>query len=205
VNRIGRTGRAGKQGTAITFITPSEYRKLMFIQRIAKTDIKKSKVPNVKDIIKAKKKKINEDITAINSEEIDDTYYNWAKKLLNNNNQTQILAKLLNYCFDDKLNPGLYKEIKDLSGKNRKIEMEGRTRLFVALGKEDKISPNKLVKFIIQNTGVGNSVIDQVEVYNNFSFITVPFKEAEIILGVFQKKSGNRKSLVVKARKKQTK
>jgi len=202
VNRIGRTGRAGKQGTAITFITPSEYRKLMFIKRIAKTDIKKSRVPNVKDIIKAKKKKIDEDITAINSEEIDDTYYNWAKKFLNNNNSTQILAKLLNYCFDDKLNPGLYNEIKDLSGKNRKIEMEGRTRLFVALGKKDKISPNKLVKFIIKNTGVRNSAIDQVGVYSDFSFITVPFKEAEIILNVFQKKSGKKKSLIVKAKKK---
>jgi ATP-dependent RNA helicase DeaD len=205
VNRIGRTGRAGKQGTAITFITPSEYNKLMFIKRIAKTDIKKSRVPNVKDIVKAKKKKINEDITAINSEEIDNTYYNWAKKLLDDNNSTQILAKLLSYCFDNELNPGLYNEIKDLSGKNRRIEMEGRTRLFVALGKKDKISPSKLVKFIIKNTGVKNSAIDQVEVYDNFSFITVPFKEAEIILNVFQKISGKRKSLVVKARKKQTK
>ena len=202
VNRIGRTGRAGKQGTAITFITPSEYNKLMFIQRIAKTDIKKSKVPNVKDIINAKKKKISEDITAINSEEIDNTYYNWAKKLLDNTNPTQILAKLLNYSFDDKLNPGLYNEIQDLSGRNRKIEMEGRTRLFVALGKKDNISPSKLVKYIFQNTGVKNSAIDQVEVYNDFSFITVPFKEAKTILGVFQKKSGNKKSLVVKARKK---
>ncbi|MBA7518303.1 DEAD-box ATP-dependent RNA helicase CshA [subsurface metagenome] len=205
VNRIGRTGRAGKQGTAITFITPSEYNKLMFIKRIAKTDIKKSRVPNVKDIVKAKKKKINEDITAINSEEIDNTYYNWAKKLLDDNNSTQILAKLLSYCFDNELNPGLYNEIKDLSGKNRRIEMEGRTRLFVALGKKDKISPSKLVKFIIKNTGVKNSAIDQVEVYNNFSFVTVPFKEAEIILGVFQKKSGKKKSLVVKAKKKQIK
>jgi len=81
--------------------------------------------------------------------------------------------------------------------------MEGRTRLFVALGKKDKLSPSKLVKFIMQNTGVRNSAIDQVEVYNDFSFITVPFKEAEIILGVFQKKSGNRKkSLVVKAKAK---
>lgn len=204
VNRIGRTGRAGKQGTAITFITPSEYRRLMFIQRIAKTDIKKSRVPNVKDIIKAKKNKINEDIVAINSEEIDSTYYNWAKKLLDNNNPTQILAKLLNYSFDDKLNPGLYSEIKDLSDKNRKIELEGRTRLFVALGKKDKISPSKLVKFIIQNTGVRNSAIDQVGVYDNFSFITVPFKEAEIILSIFQKKSGKKKSLVVKAKKKKT-
>ena len=80
--------------------------------------------------------------------------------------------------------------------------MEGTTRLFVALGKKDQISPSKLVKFIIQNTGVRNSAIDQVEVYNDFSFITVPFKEAKTILGVFQKKSGNKKSLVVKARKK---
>lgn len=203
VNRIGRTGRAGKQGTAITFITPSEYNRLMFIQRIAKTDIKKSKVPNVKDIIKAKKKKINEDIAAINSEGIDNTYYNWAKELLDNANSTQILAKLLNYSFDDKLNPGLYNEIQDLSDRSRKIVIEGKARLFVALGKKDKISPSKLVKFIIQNTGVRNSAIDQVEVYDDFSFITVPFKEAEIILGVFQKKSGNRtKSLVVKAKAK---
>ncbi|MEA1940024.1 MAG: DEAD/DEAH box helicase [Candidatus Caldatribacteriota bacterium] len=203
VHRIGRTGRAGKGGTAITFITPSEYNKLMFIKRKAKTDIKKSKVPNVRDIIKSKKKKIDEDITAINSEEVGNTYYNWAKKLLTNTNPTEALAKLLSYSFDDKLNPGLYNEIKDLSARNRKIEMEGRTRLFVALGKRDNKSPSKLVKFIIQNTGVKNSAIDQVEVYNNFSFITVPFKEAEIILGVFQKKSGKRKkSLVVKARKK---
>jgi len=202
VHRIGRTGRAGKQGTAITFITPSEYSKLMFIKRKAKTDIKKLKIPNVADIIKAKKKKINEDILAIDNENIGDTYYNWAKNLLQDSHPTQILAKLLNYSFDDKLNPGLYNEIKDLSGKSRKIEMEGRTRLFVALGKKDKLSPSKLVKFIMQNTGVKNSSIDQVEVYSDFSFITVPFEEAETILNVFQKKSGKKKSLVVKAKKK---
>jgi Superfamily II DNA and RNA helicases len=57
VHRIGRTGRAGNEGTAITFITPSEYQRMMFIQRAAKTDIKKSKVPVVKDIIIAKRKR----------------------------------------------------------------------------------------------------------------------------------------------------
>jgi ATP-dependent RNA helicase DeaD len=202
VHRIGRTGRAGKEGTAITFITPSEYQKLMFIQRKAKTDIKKFKVPRIKDIIKAKERKINEEIAAMSSEEIDSTYYNWAKKLLENNNITEVLAKILNYSFDNKLNPSLYNEIKDLPAKNRGIEMEGRTRLFVALGKKDKISPGKLVKFIFENTGVRKSTIDQVEVYNDFSFINVPFKEAEKILGIFRKKSGKRRSLVVKARKK---
>ncbi len=205
VHRIGRTGRAGKEGTAITFITPSEYHKLMFIQRKAKTDIKKLKVPNVKDIIRAKTRKINEDIAAMNSEEIDTNYYNWAKRLLENSNTTEVLAKILNYSFDDKLNPGLYNEIKELSGRNRKIELEGKTRLFVAMGKKDKITPAKLVKYVFENTGVNKSDIDQVEVYNEFSFITVPFKEAKTILGIFQKKSGKGRSLVVKARAKQKK
>lgn len=40
-HRIGRTGRAGKKGVAITMITPSEWRKLSYIKRITKTDIAK--------------------------------------------------------------------------------------------------------------------------------------------------------------------
>ena len=105
VHRIGRTGRAGNEGTAITFITPSEYRQLMFIQRVAKTDIKKSKVPRVKDIIKAKKKKIHDDLTSILEDEIESTYKDWADSLLNDNNPTEILSAVLNYCFEDELNP----------------------------------------------------------------------------------------------------
>ena len=36
VHRIGRTGRAGNQGTAITFISPSEMRKFGFLKRTIK-------------------------------------------------------------------------------------------------------------------------------------------------------------------------
>ena len=50
VHRIGRTGRAGNEGTAITFVTPSEYRKLLYIQKIAKTEIKRQKVPKINEI-----------------------------------------------------------------------------------------------------------------------------------------------------------
>jgi len=116
VHRIGRTGRAGHKGIAITFITPSEYKRLMFIQRIARTDIKKSTVPKVKDIIEAKKKKIYDDLTAILENEIDTEYCNWAKKLLEDNNPTEILAAVLNYCFEEELNPDAYGEIKETGG-----------------------------------------------------------------------------------------
>jgi len=41
VHRIGRTGRAGAKGIAITFVTSSEYRKLAFFERITKSKITK--------------------------------------------------------------------------------------------------------------------------------------------------------------------
>ncbi|MEC4676676.1 MAG: DEAD/DEAH box helicase, partial [Nitrospirota bacterium] len=136
VHRIGRTGRAGHEGTAITFITPSEYKQLMFIQRVAKTDIKKSMVPKVKDIINAKKKKINGDLTAILEDELDTTYLNWAKKLIEDNNPTEILAAVLNYCFEEDLNPDAYGEIQEVGAKGKQLDQQGKTRLFVALGKK---------------------------------------------------------------------
>jgi len=36
IHRIGRTGRAGKQGTAITFVSREESRKLMYVKNITK-------------------------------------------------------------------------------------------------------------------------------------------------------------------------
>lgn len=202
VHRIGRTGRAGNQGTAITFITPSEYSQLMFIQRIAKTDIKKSSVPNVKDILKNKKKKFTEELSALNEQAIDDSYRDWANKLLEKQASIEVIAKLLHYSFNDELNPKIYSEIQESTGRNAKINISGKARLFVALGKKDKINKNKIIDFIVANTGVNPATIYQVDVYENFSFITVAFNEAETIIRFFKKTSGRKKPLVVKAKEK---
>ena len=46
VHRIGRTARAGKQGSAITFVTPSEYRFLRDIEDYIDLNIDKGEVPS---------------------------------------------------------------------------------------------------------------------------------------------------------------
>jgi len=200
INRIGRTGRAGNEGTAITFITPSEYKRLMFIQRIAKANIKKSKVPNVKDIIKAKKKKIYDDLTAILENEIDPKYHNWAKKLLQDNNPTEILAATLNYCFKEELNPDAYGEIKKVGVKGKQLDQQGKARLFVALGKKDEINAKKLVELIMSRVSVEPKSIRDIQVMDKFSFITVPFEKAEKIIVSFKEKG--QKPLITHAKKK---
>lgn len=188
VHRIGRTGRAGNEGTAITFITPSEYKRLMFIQRFAKTDIKKSVVPKVKDIINAKQKKIYDDLVAIlkDEDEIDTKYYTWAEKLLEDNSPTEILAALLNYCFEEELNPDAYGEIKEVGAKGKQLDQQGKTRLFVALGKKDKMNARKLVELILSRVPIKAKNISDIQIMDKFSFITVPFTKAEKIVISFK-------------------
>ena len=66
VHRIGRTGRAGHKGIAITFVTPREARTLAQIKRVTKTDIKRESIPNVSEIIEAKKEALIAYIDEIN-------------------------------------------------------------------------------------------------------------------------------------------
>lgn len=200
VHRIGRTGRAGNEGTAITFITPSEYKRLMYIQRVSKTDIKRSTVPKVKDIINAKKTKISDDLTAVLDEEIDAMYYNWSKKLLSENKPTEILAAVLNYCFEDELNPDAYGEIRESGGKGTQLDQQGKTRLFVALGKKNKMTAKKLVDLILKKVSMNPKLLSDIQIMDTFSFITVPFEKAEKIVLSFKEKG--QRPLVTHVKKK---
>ena len=56
VHRIGRTGRAGKQGTAITFVSPSEFRGLNNLMRDIKVEIKRETLPSPQDIVEMKRR-----------------------------------------------------------------------------------------------------------------------------------------------------
>ena len=200
VHRIGRTGRAGHEGTAITFITPSEYKQLMSIQRFAKTDIKKSTLPKVKDIIKAKRRKIYDDLTSVLKDEIDEKYINWAKKLLEENEASDILAALLFYTFEEELNPDSYGEIKEIGAKERKqLDVQGKTRLFVALGKKDKMTAKKLVDLIISKVPIKARQIKDIQIMDKFSFITVPFEKAERIVSRFKERG--QRPLITHAKK----
>jgi hypothetical protein len=82
--------------------------------------------------------------------------------------------------------------------RDRRVE-DGKVRLFVALGKKDGVTPKKLVDFIQSETKVRDRKIDNVQILESFSFMTVPHEEAEIILDYFRKRKQGKKSLIEKA------
>jgi len=65
VHRIGRTGRAGKTGLAITFVTSWEVKQLRLIERIIKKKLKRKDIPTVAQIAEKQQFKIKEDLRKI--------------------------------------------------------------------------------------------------------------------------------------------
>ena len=66
VHRIGRTGRAGSSGIAITFVRPEERRKLGHLQfairKSAKGEMVQDTIPTVEQVIEAKKTRLIDDV-----------------------------------------------------------------------------------------------------------------------------------------------
>ena len=197
VHRVGRTGRAGKTGKAITFVTPQEYKRIVLIQRVTKTDIQKGDIPGVQEIMQARRVKLQADIDAVLAGQKCQQYLEIAKYLLENHSPEDVISALLKLNYQDGLTPDSFKNIDEVS-----IDQTGTSRLFIALGRRDGHSPRSLVEMIQKEAGVSPRDIDDVRVMEEFSFVTVPFADAEVILHIFSKQKSNGRSLVSKAKDK---
>lgn len=86
--------------------------------------------------------------------------------------------------------------------RNGYVDRKGTARLFIARGRNDNMDPRKLVDFIQRESGVDQRRIDDVKIFDTFSFFAAPFQDAERILHSFQKSSGGNRSLVTRAKDK---
>jgi ATP-dependent RNA helicase DeaD len=59
-------------------------------------------------------------------------------------------------------------------------------RLFLNLGKKDRIRPNDIVGAIAGETGVSGKNIGGIDIFDNFSFVDVPMKDAEHVIKVMK-------------------
>ncbi|MBA4251777.1 MAG: RNA helicase [Chlorobiaceae bacterium] len=120
LHRIGRTGRAGKEGAAITFVTPEEHRKLMYIKSSTQTEIRKEKVPQIKEVIKFKKDKISSNLKTIVNLNDAEQYLTLTRELLDEFDAEKIVSSLIKHIYQSDLEEKNYAEINDYSDYKKK-------------------------------------------------------------------------------------
>jgi len=57
-HRIGRTGRAGAKGVAITFVRPEERRRLGYLRNNARGNLQEGKVPTIREVLDIKRERL---------------------------------------------------------------------------------------------------------------------------------------------------
>ncbi|MCR5786626.1 MAG: DEAD/DEAH box helicase [Acholeplasmatales bacterium] len=123
VHRIGRTGRAGRDGLSISFASYSETRKVQFIERYTRSKMNICQIPTpeeIKDKINGRFMEtlgshINDEITDSNKKLIDDI-------LMNGFDTKQLLNALLSMTSQTE------KEYPEILVRQEKPRMERRTR-----------------------------------------------------------------------------
>ncbi|MDM5214928.1 DEAD/DEAH box helicase [Peribacillus sp. NJ4] len=95
VHRIGRTGRAGKHGIAITFVTPRERGQLHAVEHTTKKRMEKLKTPTLTEALEGQQKAVTEKI--LNTIENDDLslYLGQAEELLQKHSAADLVAAML--------------------------------------------------------------------------------------------------------------
>ncbi len=163
VHRIGRTGRAGKSGIAISFVTPKEYRQLKVIEKLAKTRLKKKKLPSNEEVLKARQKAIVDDVAIAIEDGEHESFLKLAKKILVYHEPEVALAGVLSVGFEEIL------EVAERIEQKK----EYMTKLFVTIGRNDMVTPKDIVRAIVNESKVPFNMIGRISVKDAFTFVEV--------------------------------
>ncbi len=177
IHRIGRTGRAGKSGIAITFVTPREYKQLRLIEKSARTKISKAKLPTKDEVRKARERELVAEIENMIEEGGHTGYISLAEALFEKYPPRDIAAAALTLFSG---NAG----IEDISEGDamRPSSETGTARLFLTIGRKDKIKVADIVKSITQETNIPGRKIGNISLFDSFSFVEVPSDLADKVI-----------------------
>ncbi|PKG23422.1 DEAD/DEAH box helicase [Niallia nealsonii] len=95
VHRIGRTGRAGKKGLAITFVSPRELDHLRIIENVTKKKMTKKSIPSLTDVLAGSQQATINKITKTVEENAYAEYKRVAESLLEEQDSVTLLAAAL--------------------------------------------------------------------------------------------------------------
>ena len=203
-HRSGRTGRAGKKGTSIIFVTKSDRRKIKSIENKLQTKLTEIQMPSAEEVFTSK---INHWVEQVKTTPIKSDLHNHLPKVINAFEELTketlielILSKEFK-SFD------MHPKALEFSGEgrsdrssrrsdrgsersfersDRKINApEDKDRFFINVGARDQYEWTTLKDFLRSFLSLEQDDVFQVEVMKNFSFFSTHKKHRDLVLKAF--------------------
>ena len=208
VHRIGRTGRAGKEGIAFSFVVGKEVYKLRDIQRYCKTKIIPQAIPSLDDITSIKADKIMEQVKdLLAGTDLTRMVHIVEQKLVEEDyTSLDVAAALLKLAMgeenEDIAESGrLARSLDELDrygwdrkdrgrgnsqgGRNPRSARQDRgdmVRLFVNIGKNQNVKPGDILGAIAGEAGIPGRMVGSIDMYDTYTFVEVPCDNAKVVM-----------------------
>lgn len=179
VHRIGRTGRAGESGVAISFYSPRQEFVLKGLEKLTKQDIARRDLPSQREL---------SDLTVkLVEKEVQDGLLSAADK------SQHVISELISLGYSrEELLFGLVSKLvgensmKSLEPVKKAGRREGGKRNFVTisigLGRKHGIKPGNLIAGIADSTGIRGDDIGKIKISERSSTVEIPKGEEKMVI-----------------------
>ncbi len=200
VHRIGRTGRGGSKGVALSIIDPSEIRRISQIERITQATIQRVKLPTVDSIVSVLTEKAFGHFDELVESFTEGAGYENFKERFENKDRDELLKGLYSYIFEQSLKRYKKAQPIDLDPRDRS-RREGRDkgsrgsnsangaqagyeRFHITLGRESGMQPGDLIRLVSSNLSIKGGEVGKIVIMNDFSFFELPESYADRVLNL---------------------
>ncbi|GAA0786960.1 DEAD/DEAH box helicase [Marinobacterium sediminicola] len=198
IHRIGRTGRAGRQGDAILFVAPREQRLLKQIERATRQPLETLKLPTAKEINALRAERLQAQILAAAEKAKLDDYMPLISKLQENSELSaeQLIAATIALMHSDKplwmdenepdpnsrpaprerQERGERGERGERPRRNQRNEpvAVGMERYWIGVGHLHGVKPGNIVGAIANEAGIESRLIGRINIADDFSCVDLP-------------------------------
>ena len=208
IHRIGRTGRAGKKGEAILFVSPRERRMLASIEKATRKKIEAMTLPSTEMVnsqrIAKFKQKITDTLAAGSLDYLKDIISSY--ELEHDVSPIEIAAALAKLSVGEKSlfleaekppskNRGEAKvkgkknfkrEVKKTRRKEKKLA-EGMERFRIEVGNKHEVQPGDIVGAIANEAGLDAEHIGHIDIKDKFSIVELPEGMPKVVFNDLKK------------------
>jgi ATP-dependent RNA helicase DeaD len=178
VHRIGRTGRAGRTGMAITLVAPRDRRLLRIIEHVIGRRLDRKRLPSPADIAVRKRQRFVDTIRqALDGDDLD-PYLLVVEELADEHDPVEIAAAAIKLLLgaDQASAKPLQEEML------APVSEAGMVRLFVGAGRKQRLRPADLVGAIANEAGLPGKSVGSIDIFDDASYVEVPETHAESVI-----------------------